>query len=253
MSAQNFSLKSGAKSVWFKRGVALGVLAGFAWLIIAAVTSSNDNENLEPTLVQAPDMIKQRPETPGGMKIDHQDKQLFDLLETETSADETTDAVVAEAKASENKNAELVKQAIEKKALEEQKTEEATKTVVLDVKPEEPVKTVEVKQVVAEQPAKTATPAPAPVKEEAKLVVSGWAVQLGSFRKDSDAERAVSVYNKKVGNILVGLTPHVKKVDLGEKGTVYRVYFTGLTDGEHAKQICSQLKAQKQACLRAKI
>tara|TARA_Y100001960_G_scaffold206587_1_gene215654 strand:- start:1875 stop:2657 length:783 start_codon:yes stop_codon:yes gene_type:complete len=260
MSASNFSLKGSAKALWIKRGAAVAVLLGFAWLVISAVTSNVNDEELEPTLVKAPTLVKQRPETPGGMKIDHQDKQLFDLLESESSSDAVNDAVVAKAQATEAKNAELAKQAVEKKELAEKvKTQEAAKPVVVKTVPvapkAEPVKVqaAKVEKVVAPKPA------PAPVKEVAKaevkkaVVTSGWAVQLGSFRRTADAERAVTVYNKKVGNILGGLTPFVKKVDLGAKGTVYRVYFTGLKDGAHAKQICAQLKAQKQACLRAKI
>lgn len=246
MSAHNFSLKGGAKALWIKRAIALAILGGFAWLVITAVTSSTDSENLEPALIEAPELVKQRPETPGGMKIDHQDKKLFDLLESESSADEAT-AVVAKAQATESKNAQLAQQAIEKKALAEKKQAEVKVAPVVAPKPV-------AKATTAPKVIKTVkTIAPVPVKQPVATVKTGWAVQLGSFRRMADAERAVTVYNKKVGNILVGLTPYVKRVDLGAKGIVYRVYFTGLKDGEHAKQICSQLKAQKQACLRAKI
>lgn len=244
MSAHNFSLKTGSKNLWIKRGLAAAILAGFAWLVITAVTTVDD-ENLEPTLVKAPTLIKQRPETPGGMKIDHQDKQLFDLLESENSSDAVADAVIAKAQATKEKDEALAKQAVEKKQLAAKA--EIKKTVVKKAEPVKAVvKTVETKKA-----------APVVAKKETKVttakVTTGWAVQLGSFRKTTDAKRAVSVYTKKVGNILVGLNSYVKKVDLGTKGVVYRVYFTGLKDGAHAKQICSQLKAQKQACLRAKI
>lgn len=250
MSAHNFSLKTGSKNLWIKRGLAAAILAGFAWLVITAVTTVDD-ENLEPTLVKAPTLIKQRPETPGGMKIDHQDKQLFDLLESENSSDAVADAVIAKAQATKEKDEALAKQAVEKKQLAAKA--EIKKTVVKVapvVKKAEPVKAV-VKTV------ETKKAAPVAAKKETKVsaakTTTGWAVQLGSFRKTTDAKRAVSVYTKKVGNILVGLNSYIKKVDLGTKGVVYRVYFTGLKDGAHAKQICSQLKAQKQACLRAKI
>lgn len=255
MSANNFSLKSGAKTVWLKRVLAIAVLAGFAWLVVSAVSNNMQDENLEPTLVQAPDMVKQRPEVPGGMKIDHQDKQLFDLLESESSSDAVNDAVVAKAQATESKNAELAKQAIEKKALAEKTA--VKQVVVKQVAVAKPAPVAVVKPVEAKVAAvvkKVETKIATEVKTiEAKVVTSGWAVQLGSFRRSADAERAVGVYTKKVGNILVGLNSYVKKVNLGAKGIVYRVYFTGLKDGAHAKQVCAQLKVQKQACLRAKI
>ncbi|HAG53326.1 MAG TPA: hypothetical protein DCL21_06040 [Alphaproteobacteria bacterium] len=259
MSANNFSLKSSAKVVWLKRGSAIAVLAGFAWLVISAVSNNVDNETLEPMVVKAPEMVKQRPETPGGMKIDHQDKQLFDLLESETSSDAVNDAVIAKAKDLDAKNAELARQAIEKKALAEKVKVTKVAPKIVKVEPKAEVKKVEVakpvvKTVKVEKPVQVAKKeAPKSVPVVKTSVANGWAVQLGSFRKNADAKRAVGVYNKKVGNILVGLKPYVKRVDLGEKGVVYRVYFTGLKDKEHAKQICSQLKVQKQACLRAKI
>jgi len=260
MSANNFSLKSSAKVVWLKRGSAIAVLAGFAWLVVSAVSNNVDDETLEPMLVKAPEMVKQRPETPGGMKIDHQDKQLFDLLESETSSDAVNDAVIAKAKDLEAKNAELAKQAIEKKALAEKVKVTRVAPAVVKAEPKK-VETVKpVIKTVKVEPKKEVKPVTVAKKEVANptpvaktTAVSGWAVQLGSFRKDADAKRAVGVYNKKVGNILSGLTPYVKKVNLGAKGIVYRVYFTGLKDGSHAKQICSQLKVQKQACFRTKI
>lgn len=271
MSANNFSLRSSAKAVWIKRGLGLAVLLGFAWLVISAVSTDINDEELAPVVVKAPELIKQRPETPGGMKIDHQDKQLFDLLESETSVDPVNVAVIAKAKDSETKSAELAKQAIEKKQLAEQFAKqqiEAQKQAALKAKQEAELaakkaadavkakaelaaKKAETSKVVTKPVAKPATKAE--TKVATKTTTSGWAVQLGSFRKDADAKRAVGVYNKKVGNILSGLTPYVKKVDLGAKGIVYRVYFTGLKDRDHAKQICQQLKVQKQACLRAKI
>lgn len=270
MSASNFSLKSSAKLVWLKRGLGLSVLLGFAWLVISAVSNDISDEELNPIVVKAPELIKQRPETPGGMKIDHQDKQLFDLLESETSVDSVNKAVIAKAKQVELQNNVLATQAIQKKELSAKlalEKEEARKAEELKAQKAEiaknvvKVKKVEVKKVETKTAPVAAKVEPKKVEPKVETTKpaavvtakSGWAVQLGSFRKDADANRAVGVYTKKVGNVLTGLTSYVKKVDLGAKGTVYRVYFTGLRDKEHAKQICSQLKVQKQACLRAKI
>lgn len=282
MSANSISLKASAKFVWIKRGIALSVLLGFAWLVITAITTDLSDEELNPVVVKAPELVKQRPETPGGMKIDHQDKQLFDILESESSVDVVSEKILKQNQQAALRNEQLATAAIEKKKLEAEKAMQELEAAKLAAKiAEEKAKAaaqaaqaqaIEVKKVAIakvepkvlnQEQAKTEVKAVKveAVKPDAKPVAktttvaaaSGWAVQLGSFRKDADANRAVGVYKKKVGNILTGLNPYVKKVDLGAKGTVYRVYFTGLKDVEHAKQICSQLKAQKQACLRAKI
>jgi cell division protein FtsN len=278
MSANSISLKASAKFVWIKRGIALSVLLGFAWLVITAITTDLSDEELNPVVVKAPELVKQRPETPGGMKIDHQDKQLFDILESESSVDVVSEKILKQNQEAALRNEQLASAAIEKKKLEAEKAMQELEAAKLAAKIAEEkakaaaqaakVQAVEVKKVeiakvepkvLNKEQAKTTVQA---VKVEATKPVaktttvakaSGWAVQLGSFRKDTDANRAVGVYQKKVGNILTGLNPYVKKVDLGAKGTVYRVYFTGLKDSDHAKQVCSQLKAQKQACLRAKI
>jgi cell division septation protein DedD len=282
MSANSISLKASAKFVWIKRGIALSVLLGFAWLVITAITTDLSDEELNPVVVKAPELVKQRPETPGGMKIDHQDKQLFDILESESSVDVVSEKILKQNQEAALRNEQLASAAIEKKKLEAEKAMQELEAAKLAAKIAEEkakaaaqaakVQAVEVKKVeiakvepkvLNKEQAKTtvqavkveaAKPVAKPVaKTTTVATASGWAVQLGSFRKDADANRAVGVYQKKVGNILTGLNPYVKKVDLGAKGTVYRVYFTGLKDSDHAKQVCSQLKAQKQACLRAKI
>jgi cell division protein FtsN len=281
MSANSISLKASAKFVWIKRGIALTVLLGFAWLVVTAITTDLSDEELNPMVVKAPELVKQRPETPGGMKIDHQDKQLFDILESETSVDVVSEKILKQNQEAAQRNELLAAQAMQKKQLEAQQAaklkaeqeELAAKIAAEKAKAAEVVKVPAVKKVeiakvepkvldakqaeTTKQAVKVEVAKPVVKKVEAKPTTvasaSGWAVQLGSFRKDADANRAVGVYQKKVGNILTGLNSYVKKVDLGAKGTVYRVYFTGLKDVEHAKQVCSQLKAQKQACLRAKI
>lgn len=245
MSLKKFSLQSSNRIVFMKKLIAVLVLLGFAWLIVSAITNSVDSEELEPKVIKAPEMVKYRPVSPGGMKIENQDKQVFDLLETETSVKDNPTFVVAKSKAAEKRDEELKQQALEKKQQKE------------EVKKEHNAKKVEVsKKVVSKENEKEPSIKSAQKEKAVKIFskdITGWVVQLGSFRKESDAERAVGIYNKKVGNILQGLSPYVKKASLGEKGIVYRVYFTGLKDKGHAKQICDQLKAQKQDCLRTKL
>ncbi|MCP4356097.1 MAG: SPOR domain-containing protein [Proteobacteria bacterium] len=217
MSRLKCPLRCGKYIVLIKRIIPVVILAGFGWLVVSVITSGVDTESLEPATVKAPDVVKYRPVSPGGMKIAHQDKKVFDLLDAKTSQNDSK-FVLAESKKEEKK--------ISKKIAEKR----PVKKVIKSIKKEEVSKSVVV------------------LKN-----VTGWAVQLGSFRRTADAERAVKIYQGKVGDILQGLNSYVKEVDLGEKGVVFRVYFAGLKDKDHAKQICLQLKAKKQGCLKAKL
>lgn len=255
MSLQNISIKNTKKVALIKKTLAAVVLVGFAWLIFSAVSTNVETENLEPQIIKAPKVVKVRPTSPGGMQIDHQDKKVFDLLESSTSAGES-DFVVMESQNTEKRLESLSKKAVAK-----------AKVTKVEIEKEEVSKPIAVKKVTLRkaEPEVIKTPKKVVIKKVEKVekikkieskkqkVVSkakGWALQLGSFRKVTDAERAVTIYTKKVGAELKGFAPYIKKASLGDKGTVYRVYFTGFSDKNQAKQVCDKLQAKKQACFR---
>lgn len=206
---------------WIKRGIAAAVLLGFAGLLVfATLGGPSVDENVNPPLISAPDgSIKERPENPGGMDVPNRDKAVFDLLDVNGgTAVPTPNQAQVDA-------AQVPAQAI------------ATGATV----------------VVAEaKPAPVVVAKPAPVK--AASVVSGpWAVQLGSFRKEVDAEKAAKTYQGKFSTLLHGLNSVVKSADLGDKGVVYRVYFKGLESQADARTLCNKFKAQNQGCLTAQL
>ena len=77
-------------------------------------------------------------------------------------------------------------------------------------------------------------------------------MQLGSFRSNADAERGISVFQKKYAGILDGLTPYVKQVQLS-RGTYYRVIFVGLESKEASVNLCQAFKQKGQGCLNVKL
>ena len=86
-------------------------------------------------------------------------------------------------------------------------------------------------------PAATPTTAPAP---------SGALLQIGSYKSEADANTAWAAYKAKHGALVSGLSPDIKQVDLGAKGTWYRLRIAG------GKALCEKLTADGGACISTK-
>ena len=92
-----------------------------------------------------------------------------------------------------------------------------------------------------------------PVTSEKKSTVplpKGRALlQLGSFQRMGDAERAWSQLTHRHGELLGGISHAVVPVDLGMRGTWYRVYAGPYDDVQRALSICYTLKKISENCL----
>ncbi len=84
-----------------------------------------------------------------------------------------------------------------------------------------------------------ATPAPAPV-------ATGALLQIGSYKSEADANAAWAAYKAKHASLVAGLAPDIKQVDLGAKGTWYRLRIPG------GKPLCQKLTADGGACIPTK-
>jgi hypothetical protein len=112
----------------------------------------------------------------------------------------------------------------------------------------------------APAPTKTAA-APAPLKPAAmkpvdtpaKPAASGsYLLQVGAFKSDAEARTAWKAYQSKHAALLNGFGPDVQKVDLGDKGTWYRLRIASFADKDAAVAVCDRLKAQGGSCFLAK-
>ena len=240
---------------WLKKVILILALLTFVFIIWYASSNRDQlqQENLHPQLVEAPKFpLKERPTAPGGMEVPHQDKEVFDLLAATSAPKKETKITFVPAQ-------EPQKEIINKTA--PQKIEAKTVAATPQVPVEAPsvkkvVKKVEkqASQVVA--PVKKAVPTPtkqtAPkIKKKQTVValaVKGWGVQLGSFKKQSDAANAIKIFNKKYSAILEGLTPTVREVTL-KRGVFYRVSYIGLENKEAARNLCGAFKQRGQGCL----
>jgi len=105
----------------------------------------------------------------------------------------------------------------------------------------------------APQPAATKTPAK-PAQQVAKATPApaagaGWRIQIASVRS-ADSARAEWQRQRKAYPALLGdLDLTVKRVNLAEKGTYFRVQAGPLKDKQTAQGLCTALKKKKVGCL----
>ena len=99
--------------------------------------------------------------------------------------------------------------------------------------------------------ATTLTPtAPKPVTAPAPgSATGGYVLQIGAYKSQGDAEAAWRAYKGRHAALLTGYSENIQQVDLGEKGTWYRLRVGGLGDREVALALCDRLKADGGACI----
>jgi cell division septation protein DedD len=76
----------------------------------------------------------------------------------------------------------------------------------------------------------------------------GYVLQIGAFKSQAEANAAWRAYSGRHAALLKGYGPNVQQVDLGEKGTWYRLRIAGFADRDVASALCDRLKADSGAC-----
>lgn len=100
-------------------------------------------------------------------------------------------------------------------------------------------------------PQVAAVPAPAPGPAKAPPPSGDFLIQLGALRAQDAAEREWARIQKSNSDLLGGLKPDIVRVDLGEKGTFWRLRAGPLTE-QAARGLCGQLKERNQGCIIAR-
>jgi type IV secretory pathway VirB10-like protein len=80
---------------------------------------------------------------------------------------------------------------------------------------------------------------------------AGVQLQIGSYKSDSEAMHSWEAFKTR-HSIAATYQPDVQKVDLGGKGTWYRLRLGGLADKKAAIALCEKLKSQGASCLIAR-
>ncbi len=103
----------------------------------------------------------------------------------------------------------------------------------------------------AEQVAKPA--APAESVDNAKPAATGaYVLQIGAYKSQDEADASWKAFAAKHAALLTGFSPNVKQVDLGDKGTWYRLRIGAFGDKDAANALCEKLKADGGNCFLAK-
>ena len=117
---------------------------------------------------------------------------------------------------------------------------------------------------VAAKPAPVVTkPAPAPVTVAkvtpppaapvtAPAVSGAYVAQIAAFKSQAEAETGWAAFKRNHAAILGGMSPNIVSVDLGEKGTWFRLRTGSFADKAAAAAFCDKLKAEGASCLPAK-
>jgi cell division septation protein DedD len=100
----------------------------------------------------------------------------------------------------------------------------------------------------------TAPPAQLGTKVAAAPAATGGAyvLQIGAYKSEAEADAAWKTYSSKHAGTLSGYSKDVKQVDLGAKGTWYRLRVGSFADKNAAAALCAKLTADGGACFPAK-
>lgn len=98
--------------------------------------------------------------------------------------------------------------------------------------------------------AKMTPPPAAPVS--APAASGAYVAQIAAFKSQAEAETGWANYKRTHAAVLGGMSPNIVSVDLGEKGTWYRLRTGAFADKASAADFCAKLKAEGASCLPAK-
>jgi cell division protein FtsN len=101
-------------------------------------------------------------------------------------------------------------------------------------------------------PPAAAVPAPStPAATAAPAAEGDYVLQIGSYKSEDEASSSWKSY--KVKHAIAGSYPEsIKQVDLGAKGTWYRLRIGGFASKDAAAAFCAKLKASGGDCIPAK-
>ena len=100
-------------------------------------------------------------------------------------------------------------------------------------------------------PPKMAPAAMAPAQDNkamARSSGSGPAIHLASYRTRKSADKGWAQIKRANKKLLAGLEHKVTRVNLGKKGTYFRLKAGPFKSAKAAKQICRKLKRRRQFC-----
>ena len=99
--------------------------------------------------------------------------------------------------------------------------------------------------------AKPAAPAASDVSTS-PAAAGAYLLQIGAYKSQEEAGSSWRAFAAKHAALLAGFSPNVKQVDLGDKGTWYRLRIGSFVDKDAANALCERLKSDGGNCFLAK-
>jgi uncharacterized protein len=100
----------------------------------------------------------------------------------------------------------------------------------------------------ASAPGGSLAASPAAPPDSATATSGAYTLQVGAYKNRIDADVAWKAYQAKYAALLLRYSSNVQRVDLGDKGTWYRLRISGFGNREAASALCDQLKSQGDDC-----
>jgi len=90
-----------------------------------------------------------------------------------------------------------------------------------------------------------------PANRPSNTAQGSWAIQVGAFDQESEAQQRLTVARSKAASLLKSANPHTERTIKGDK-TLYRARFTGL-DRAQAEAACKYLQRNDVGCIALRI
>lgn len=254
--------------------VAGAVIAGAAaWTVFGP--NSDGTAGQIPLIVAEPEPYKVRPDDPGGMQVENQDKLVYERLDGASSEagvesilppPETPKAPVAEAEPV-APPAPVVAETAPPAIVPEPVTPAPAAPEpeqVAEVTPSEPAPAITTEPPAVPTPAAPSTTAPAPVEaastpqpdedsrslESFVAALSGdYLIQIAALRSEDVAQSEWDRLSTRYASLLGSYRPMIVRADLGERGIFYRLRAGPLKDRPAADELCAALAAENVGCL----
>ena len=219
--------QNGRRGMYILIGSIVALLAIATIIFVTYQPGTRDRG--EPPRIKADNQpFKVEPADPGGVQTPDQDKSVYDVM-----AGKTIDETVVVAPGAE----EPIKMPSSANIQVDPPRAVAPRVEVTTPKP---------------KPAPRPAPKPAAKPVNTSPVATGsseYVVQIASVRSRGAAEDIWNGVSTKFSSQLVsGLYSDIAQADLGDKGVFFRLRVAGLADQAAAKKLCTQFKAQGQAC-----
>ncbi len=211
---------SGKKGIWLLALIVAALLALMFFLFKTYQPGVRDRGDA-PKIIADNTPYKIEPENPGGDVAPNQDMEVYDVMNGTANNGEVNITESAE-------------QPIDRPSGVNIDIQDRTETTspTTDIPSPEPVVTARVQ-----------TPSTSATSD------SRYVIQLASLRSRADAEDAWANIQRKHGSLLPsGAYADIKRAEVQNKGTFYRLRLAGLSGKDSANRVCNQLKARQQAC-----